>query len=94
VGRPGRVFGVQSRVESSTGHAGAEGDLQGRTVVVVGLALSGRAAAQLALARGAHVVGVDLNMDAVSLEVRCPYPRRLQGALRVCTGLRHRRGVA
>ncbi|KAE8688909.1 hypothetical protein F3Y22_tig00110949pilonHSYRG00047 [Hibiscus syriacus] len=36
-------------------------DLKGRTVAVVGLGISGKAAARLALARGASVVGIDQN---------------------------------
>ena len=63
-----RALRVRSQAAADAG-LGARDDLQGRTVVVVGLALSGRAAAQLALARGAHVVGVDLNTTAVPLEV-------------------------
>jgi hypothetical protein len=64
-----RTLRAPSQAAADAG-LGASEDLQGRTVVVVGLALSGRAAAQLALARGAHVVGVDLNTTAVPLEVR------------------------
>ena len=48
--------------------AALERDLTGETVVVVGLGASGRAAARLALARGAHVVGVDANAAAQALE--------------------------
>lgn len=43
-------------------------DLAGRTVAVVGLGRSGRAAAKLALAKGAQVVGVDGNTSADPLE--------------------------
>ncbi|KAK3261180.1 hypothetical protein CYMTET_29900 [Cymbomonas tetramitiformis] len=43
-------------------------DLEGQTVLVIGLASSGRAAARLAIARGATVIGVDSNVDALPLE--------------------------
>lgn len=47
----------------------AKGDLEGETVVVVGLGKSGRAAARLALARGAErVVGMDTNISTSPLE--------------------------
>jgi UDP-N-acetylmuramoylalanine--D-glutamate ligase len=39
-------------------------DLVGKNVVVCGLAASGRAAAELAVSKGARVVGVDLKTDA------------------------------
>jgi UDP-N-acetylmuramoylalanine--D-glutamate ligase len=42
-------------------------ELSGRRVVVVGLGLSGRAAASLCAARGAMVIGVDLRLDAPEL---------------------------
>ncbi|CAI7807479.1 unnamed protein product [Closterium sp. NIES-54] len=46
-------------------------DLAGQTIVVVGLGASGRAAARLALARGAAaVIGLDRRTDAKLLEVR------------------------
>ncbi|KAJ7560872.1 hypothetical protein O6H91_03G003600 [Diphasiastrum complanatum] len=44
-------------------------DLIGKTVVVVGLGVSGRAAAKLALARGASVIGVDNNAHLLPLEM-------------------------
>lgn len=37
------------------------------TIVVLGMAASGRAAATLALAQGAHVIGMDLNRDVAPL---------------------------
>ncbi|KAK8368403.1 hypothetical protein V6Z11_A01G038500 [Gossypium hirsutum] len=43
-------------------------DLKGRTVAVVGLGISGKAAARLALARGASVVGIDQDESLSSLE--------------------------
>jgi UDP-N-acetylmuramoylalanine--D-glutamate ligase len=43
-------------------------DLQGKRVVVVGLRASGRAAAALAVSRGARVVGVDLRTDIAPLD--------------------------
>lgn len=46
-----------------------KGDLKGQTITVLGLGASGRAAAQLALARGASVVAVDNNRSLIPLEV-------------------------
>ncbi|MBW2253532.1 MAG: UDP-N-acetylmuramoyl-L-alanine--D-glutamate ligase [Deltaproteobacteria bacterium] len=43
-------------------------DLHGKRVVVVGLQASGRAAAKLAVSRGAQVVGADLRADIEPLE--------------------------
>ncbi|XVE61216.1 hypothetical protein DITRI_Ditri06bG0021400 [Diplodiscus trichospermus] len=43
-------------------------DLKGRTVAVVGLGKSGKAAARLALARGASVIGIDQNEKLSLLE--------------------------
>jgi UDP-N-acetylmuramoylalanine-D-glutamate ligase len=43
--------------------------MKGQTVVVMGLGASGRAAARLAVARGAKVIGVDMNEKTVPLEV-------------------------
>ncbi|XVE96038.1 hypothetical protein REPUB_Repub02eG0187000 [Reevesia pubescens] len=43
-------------------------DLKGRTVAVVGLGKSGKAAARLALARGASVIGIDQNENLSLLE--------------------------
>lgn len=45
-----------------------KGDLEGQTITVLGLGASGRAAAQLALARGASVVAVDNNRSLIPLE--------------------------
>ncbi|CAM6100244.1 unnamed protein product [Calypogeia fissa] len=44
-------------------------DLLGKNIVVVGLGASGRAAVKLALARGAHVVAVDVKSDMELPEV-------------------------
>eukprot|EP00959_Pyramimonas_sp_CCMP1952_P250424 5234085-Pyramimonas_sp.AAC.2 len=44
-------------------------DMEGQTVVVMGLGASGRAAARLAVARGAMVIGVDSNEKATPLEL-------------------------
>ncbi|PIA53652.1 hypothetical protein AQUCO_00900315v1 [Aquilegia coerulea] len=43
-------------------------DLKGQTVAVVGLGVSGRSAAKLALARGASVIAIDKNENLVPLE--------------------------
>lgn len=43
-------------------------DLEGKLVTVLGLGVSGRAAIKLALARGAHVVGIDKNKSISSLQ--------------------------
>ncbi|XP_042480381.1 UDP-N-acetylmuramoylalanine--D-glutamate ligase-like isoform X3 [Macadamia integrifolia] len=43
-------------------------DLKGQTVAVVGLGVSGRAAARLALARGASVLAIDRNENMIPLE--------------------------
>ncbi|KAK9123474.1 hypothetical protein Sjap_013076 [Stephania japonica] len=43
-------------------------DLTGQTVAVVGLGISGRAAARLALIRGASVIAIDRNENLVPLE--------------------------
>ncbi|KAG9450243.1 hypothetical protein H6P81_010208 [Aristolochia fimbriata] len=46
----------------------AKKDLTGQNVAVIGLGTSGRAAARLALERGANVVAIDKNQDLVSFE--------------------------
>lgn len=45
-----------------------KGDLKGQTVTILGLGASGRAAAQLALARNASVVAIDNNLSLIPLE--------------------------
>lgn len=48
---------------------GFKQDLQGQSVAVIGLGKSGRAAARLALARGASVLAIDQNQNLGHLEV-------------------------
>ncbi len=56
-------------------------DVAGQTVVVVGLAASGRAAAELAASRGARVLGLDLNPDTQPIDgvelVLGPHPDKV-----------------
>ena len=53
---------------ASAAPEGQEQDLKGKTVMIVGLGKSGRAAASLARARGADVIGVDRNLECKPLE--------------------------
>ncbi|KAH9678775.1 D-glutamic acid-adding enzyme [Citrus sinensis] len=49
---------------------GLKQDLQGQSVAVIGLGKSGRAAARLALARGASVLAIDQNQNLGHLELK------------------------
>ncbi|KAF9596003.1 hypothetical protein IFM89_006930 [Coptis chinensis] len=62
-----------SHIVSRFGHrrvitCSSKQDLKGQTVVVVGLGVSGRSAAKLALTRGASVIAVDKNENLIPLE--------------------------
>ncbi|OMO70146.1 hypothetical protein COLO4_28736 [Corchorus olitorius] len=61
-------------------------DLKGQTVAVVGLGKSGKAAARLALARGASVIGIDQNENLGLLEQDPFYVTRRHNELRTILG--------
>ncbi|CAN6476358.1 unnamed protein product [Victoria cruziana] len=62
-------------------------DLDGKTVAILGLGASGKAAAELALARGASVIAIDRNENLLPLEVDPlfkKYTKNLQTVLGPC----------
>ncbi|WRX24150.1 Mur ligase [Theobroma cacao] len=61
-------------------------DLKGRTVAVVGLGTSGKAAARLALTRGASVIGIDQNENLSLLEQDPSFVTLTQTGLRTILG--------
>ncbi|GBG67538.1 hypothetical protein CBR_g669 [Chara braunii] len=66
---PKRKFVVAANLEGrQVDVSTSRQDLTGKTVVVVGLGVSGKAAVKLALARGANVVAVDRRTDIAALE--------------------------
>ncbi|XP_031487690.1 uncharacterized protein LOC116255802 isoform X5 [Nymphaea colorata] len=54
---------------TSKNHGLTQKDLDGQTVAILGLGASGKAAAELALARGASVLAIDRNENLLPLEV-------------------------